>query len=74
MSDKFRKKSTVLGLLLSIFVVILAFGLVGYELMRENELSKGIIGLAIAALLMLFINWLNYSKFRKDQKSNPLKL
>jgi len=74
MSGKMRKKSTVYGLLLSIFVVIMSFGLVGYELMRGNELSKGIIGLAIAALLMLFINWLNYSKFRKEQKSNPSKL
>jgi len=46
----------------------------GYELMRESELSRGIIGLAVAALLMLFINWLNYSKFRKEQKSNPPKL
>ena len=69
-----RKKSTIYGLLLSIFVVILSFGLVSYELMRENELSRGIIGLAIAALLMLFINWLNYSKFKKDQKSNPSNL
>ncbi len=65
-----RKKSAVYGLLLSIMVFMLAIGLMGYELIRGNELNKGIIGLVIAAVLMLFINWLNYTKFRKEQIFN----
>lgn len=66
-----RKRMTITGLFISLFVLILSSGLTIYTFfISEIGFEKGILGLFLFTVLLFWINWINYMKFKKEERSN----
>ncbi len=68
-----RKKSTVIGLYLSVFVFLMSIALAIYSYFESREnFNEGIMALIAVTGLLLFVNWINYSKFKKEEKEGKI--
>ena len=63
-----RKKSAVIGFILSAIVAVMALSLTVYEFINYSRVDNTLWGLSAVTVVLFLINWLNYAKSKQESK------